>query len=263
MRRDREPSPPVEPEGFQRPGLGIDDPCVSDARPCVGPHLPDPVEASGRRGEDLADPVGCKGEEGSLRKDGKPLPAPARQVRDEDVPAQVELGFGNDPPPPGPPRPRWNAPPTSIPSVEAASAWGLAGRGDTCNSPSRIWPVTCGGRASVSVYGTMLLYRTAMATETTYSHARAHFAALCDEACSSTEPVIIHRRGARDVALISAAELRSLQETAHLLRSPKNARRLLAALERARARTGVSQTPESIRHEFGLAKDVSRRRGSR
>lgn len=102
-----------------------------------------------------------------------------------------------------------------------------------------------------------------MATETTYSHARAHFASLCDEASSSTEPVIIHRRGARDVALISAAELRSLQETAHLLRSPKNAERLLAALERARARTGVSQTPESIRREFGLVKDVSRRRGSR
>ena len=99
-----------------------------------------------------------------------------------------------------------------------------------------------------------------MPIETTYSHARANFAALCDEAVSSTDAVIIHRRGAQDVALISAAELRSLQETAHLLRSPKNAERLLAALKRARARSGKPQTPESIRRDFGLAREESSRR---
>ena len=37
--------------------------------------------------------------------------------------------------------------------------------------------------------------------ETTYTHARAHFAALCDHAASTLEPVLIHRRGAEDVAL--------------------------------------------------------------
>ena len=46
---------------------------------------------------------------------------------------------------------------------------------------------------------------------------------------ASREPVIIHRRGAEDVALVNAAELRSLTETAHLLRSPKNAQRLIRA----------------------------------
>ncbi|MEO6324093.1 MAG: type II toxin-antitoxin system prevent-host-death family antitoxin [Thermoanaerobaculia bacterium] len=102
-----------------------------------------------------------------------------------------------------------------------------------------------------------------MANETTYSHARANFAAICDEAVSSTEPVIIHRRGAQDVALISAAELRSLQETAHLLRSPENAQRLLSALRRARARTGTAETPEAIRVEFGLVQEASRRRRSK
>ncbi len=99
-----------------------------------------------------------------------------------------------------------------------------------------------------------------MPTETTYSHARANLAAVCNEAASSTEPVIIHRRGAEDVALISLAELRSLQETAHLLRSPRNAERLLAALNRARSRTGTPQSPDSLRREFGLVKEVSRRR---
>jgi antitoxin YefM len=67
-----------------------------------------------------------------------------------------------------------------------------------------------------------------------FTHARANLAALCDQAASSCEPVIIHRRGAADVALVDAAELRSLTETAHLLRSPKNAQRLLTALNRAR-----------------------------
>lgn len=99
-----------------------------------------------------------------------------------------------------------------------------------------------------------------MPTETTYSNARANFAAICDEAVSSTEPIIIHRRGAQDVALIAASELRSLQETAHLLRSPRNAERLLAALNRARARTGSHESPDSLRRELGLAKEVSRRR---
>lgn len=99
-----------------------------------------------------------------------------------------------------------------------------------------------------------------MPTEMTYSHVRADFAAICDEAVSSTEPVIIHRRGAQDVALISAAELSSLLETAHLLRSPRNAERLLAALARARSRTAEPQSPDSVRREFGLVEEVSRRR---
>jgi antitoxin YefM len=72
-----------------------------------------------------------------------------------------------------------------------------------------------------------------MAIETTYAYARDHLATLCGEAVDNREVIIIHRRGAEDVALISAAELSSLLETAHLLRSPKNAERLLTALTRA------------------------------
>lgn len=71
-----------------------------------------------------------------------------------------------------------------------------------------------------------------MASETTFSHARANLAALCDQAASTREPIVIHRRGSEDVALIAADELRSLMETAYLLRSPKNAERLLTAMAR-------------------------------
>ena len=91
-----------------------------------------------------------------------------------------------------------------------------------------------------------------MAIQTTYTNARANLAALCDEVITNREVVIIHRRGTEDVALISAAELSSLLETAHLLRSPKNAERLLTALARAQCRTVAPQSVETLRHEVGL-----------
>src|SRR5437870_3660249 len=102
---------------------------------------------------------------------------------------------------------------------------------------------------------TVLLYisrELAMPTETTYTHARAHLAALCDKVAQSREPIIIHRRGAEDVALVDAAELRSLTETAHLLRSPKNAQRLITAIVRAREQDLPAETIEALRREFDL-----------
>ena len=91
-----------------------------------------------------------------------------------------------------------------------------------------------------------------MPTETTYSHARAHFAALCDEAISTREPIIIHRRDAEDVALIAATELRGLMETVHVLRSPWNSDRLLTALARARGEKLPTETVNALRQELGL-----------
>jgi antitoxin YefM len=93
-----------------------------------------------------------------------------------------------------------------------------------------------------------------MATETTYTHARANLAALCDEVTSTREPIVIRRRGSEDVALVSAAELRGLMETAHLLRSPKNAQRLLTALARAQSQELPGETIEAVRREFELGK---------
>ncbi len=91
-----------------------------------------------------------------------------------------------------------------------------------------------------------------MAIETTYTLARANLAKLMDEVTDNRETVIIHRRGSEDVALIAASELESLNETMHLLRSPRNAERLLSALARARAGEGKVMTVEQLRHEFGL-----------
>lgn len=95
-----------------------------------------------------------------------------------------------------------------------------------------------------------------MSTVTTYTHARATLAALCDEVAATREPVIIRRRDAEDVALVSAAELESLLETAHLLRSPKNADRLLTALERAKKGEGTPGTVEALRRSVGLGEEA-------
>lgn len=72
-----------------------------------------------------------------------------------------------------------------------------------------------------------------MATETTYTSLRQNLASVLDQVVDQRETVIVRRRGARDVALVPADELAGLIETAHLLRSPRNARRLLSALRRA------------------------------
>lgn len=91
-----------------------------------------------------------------------------------------------------------------------------------------------------------------MPIQTTYTSARANLAKLCDEVAKNQEIVIINRRGSRDVALVSAEELSGLMETAHLLRSPKNAEQLLVALNRARVKKPKAKTVAALRQEIGL-----------
>lgn len=88
-----------------------------------------------------------------------------------------------------------------------------------------------------------------MSHPVTYTDARANLAALLDEALSSREPVVIRRRGHADVALVAADELASLSETAHLLRSPKNAARLLSALQAALAGEGQRPSLDDLKRE--------------
>lgn len=64
----------------------------------------------------------------------------------------------------------------------------------------------------------------------TYTKARAHLAQTMDEVCENHEPVIITRGGETAVVMLSLADYKSLEETAYLLRSPKNAQRLLEAI---------------------------------
>jgi antitoxin YefM len=89
-----------------------------------------------------------------------------------------------------------------------------------------------------------------MPSETTYSSLRQNLATVLDQVVDQQDIVIVRRRGARDVALIPASELAGLMETAHLLRSPRNARRLMTALRRAKAGMIKSGTTAALRKEM-------------
>jgi antitoxin YefM len=89
-----------------------------------------------------------------------------------------------------------------------------------------------------------------MATETTYTSLRENLASVLDRVVDQQETVIVRRRGSGDVALIPATELVGLMETAHLLRAPVNARRLLAALKRAEQGKGKAATAAELRREI-------------
>jgi antitoxin YefM len=91
-----------------------------------------------------------------------------------------------------------------------------------------------------------------MPLSTTYTDARANLKELCDQVTSTRSPVIIHRRNAEDVALISADELGSLIETVHLLRSPANAKRLLTALIRAQSKNEKSASVSQLKKDLGI-----------
>jgi len=69
-----------------------------------------------------------------------------------------------------------------------------------------------------------------MPVETTYTRLRQGLATVLNQVANDQEVVIVRRKGAGDVALVPAEELAGLIETAHLLRSPRNAQRLLRAL---------------------------------
>ena len=87
---------------------------------------------------------------------------------------------------------------------------------------------------------------------TTYSHLRENLADIWDSVEDSQEPVIVERRGHQTMAILPAEELEGLRETAHLLRSPRNAARLLTALQRALRGHTKSVSLEDLRAELDL-----------
>lgn len=109
------------------------------------------------------------------------------------------------------------------------------------------------------IAGTTMLYnssvqqsRPAMTIETTYSQAREQLKMLMDRAVDDREVIVVRRRSGDAVAMIAADELEGLLETAHLLRSTKNAERLLTALNRARSRNLKPTTTAKLRKDLGL-----------
>jgi antitoxin YefM len=93
-----------------------------------------------------------------------------------------------------------------------------------------------------------------MSISLTYTQARANLAKLLDEVSLNKEVVIINRKNAENVALVSESELAGILETAHLFRSPKNAQRLLKALLKVQENEALPQSIDELKKEFGLEK---------
>lgn len=72
----------------------------------------------------------------------------------------------------------------------------------------------------------------------TYSNARAKLAHTMDRVCDDHEAIIITRNGQQSVVMMSLDDFKALEETSYLLRSPKNARRLLESIASLEAGKG-------------------------
>ena len=75
----------------------------------------------------------------------------------------------------------------------------------------------------------------------TYTHARSHLAETMEKVCDDHAPVIITRKNERSVVMISLEDYQALEETAYLLRSPKNASRLLESIAELNAGGGTAR----------------------
>ena len=75
----------------------------------------------------------------------------------------------------------------------------------------------------------------------TYSQARRNLAKTMDQVCDDHAPIIITRKNRRSVVMTSLEDYQALEETAYLLRSPKNARRLLESIAELQAGGGIER----------------------
>lgn len=73
----------------------------------------------------------------------------------------------------------------------------------------------------------------------TYSESRARYAEVLDAVNDDREEIVITRAGHDPVVIVSLEDYQSLKETAYLLRSPANARRLLASIDRLESGEGA------------------------
>ena len=74
-----------------------------------------------------------------------------------------------------------------------------------------------------------------------YSESRAHYAETLDSVTNDREEIVITRAGHEPVVMVALDDYQSLKETAYLLRSPENARRLITAIEELESGGGIHQ----------------------
>ncbi|RZO86905.1 MAG: type II toxin-antitoxin system prevent-host-death family antitoxin [Oceanococcus sp.] len=74
-----------------------------------------------------------------------------------------------------------------------------------------------------------------------YTSARSNLAKTMEKVCNDHAPVAITRKGEGAVVMMSMEDYQALEETAYLLRSPKNMRRLLTAINELEAGSGTAR----------------------
>ncbi len=75
----------------------------------------------------------------------------------------------------------------------------------------------------------------------TYSEARSKLANTMDRVCDDHAPIVITRKNSQSVVMMSLADFQALEETAYLLRSPKNAKRLIESIVELKSGGGTSR----------------------
>ncbi len=74
-----------------------------------------------------------------------------------------------------------------------------------------------------------------------YTRLRSNLASEMDRVCEDHAPVIVTRKASSSVVMISLEDYESLEETSYLLRSPRNARRLLESIVELEAGRGIER----------------------
>jgi antitoxin YefM len=85
-----------------------------------------------------------------------------------------------------------------------------------------------------------------------YSKLRANLKAALDRAVDDHEVIIVERARGGDAVLMSREDFESLNETAYLLRSPANAKRLIAANRRAKSKRKSFASVNALKNAVGL-----------
>lgn len=79
-------------------------------------------------------------------------------------------------------------------------------------------------------------------TAISYTAARENLASTMDKVCDDHAPIIITRNRDQAVVMMSLEDFEALEETAYLLKSPKNAKRIMSAIAQLDAGKGVKRT---------------------
>lgn len=85
-----------------------------------------------------------------------------------------------------------------------------------------------------------------------YSRLRDRLKNTCDQVCEAHEPVLVQRQNGGDVVVVSAEDYSAMVETVYLMRSPANAEKLLAAMNRDRSKQITFKDTDELKHAIGL-----------